>query len=269
MKVKANDIHVNYKMTGKEGAPVVMLSHSLGSSLVMWNPQTEALEPHYRVLRYDIRGHGRSDAPAGAYTLDQLGDDAIGLLDALAIELVHWVGLSLGGMIGQCLALNHADRLQSLVLCDTAAIIPKDTQPMRSERINTARKKGMEALVQSTLERWFTPPYLSQNPPEVELIREHFLATPVAGYTGCSEAILGLNYLERLPEIKIPTMIIVGEEDLGTPVAASEAMHKRISNSRLVVLPSAAHLSNIEQAEAFNSVLLRFLEDCSRGQVRG
>ncbi len=130
MKITANGIQINYQLSGKEDEPVVVLSHSLGSSLAMWDPQMELLEARYKVLRYDIRGHGGSDAPEGAYTLDQLGGDAIGLLDALGIDVAHWVGLSMGGMIGQYLALNYADRLRSLALCDTAAIIPDDAQPV-------------------------------------------------------------------------------------------------------------------------------------------
>ena len=260
MKIKANGIQMNYQLSGKGDDPVVVLGHSLGSSLAMWDPQMEILEARYQVLRYDTRGHGGTDAPEGAYTLDQLGDDAIGLLDALGIDVVHWVGLSMGGMIGQCLALNHADRLRSLALCDTAAIIPDEAQPVWQERMDTARDKGMQALVQETMKRWFTLPYLGKNPGGVELIRKHFLDTPVLGYIGCSEAIRVLNYLENLSDIKIPTLIMVGEDDPGTPVAASEAMHERIPGSRLVVLHSAAHLSNIEQAEAFNSALMGFLQ---------
>jgi 3-oxoadipate enol-lactonase len=261
MKLIANDIQVNYELSGKESAPMVMLSHSLGCSLAMWDPQMEPLESRYRVLRYDTRGHGGTDAPTGAYTLDQLKDDAIGLLDALGIDVVHWVGLSMGGMIGQCLALSHADRLRGLVLCDTAAIMPGDAQPVWQERIDTARKKGMPAIVESTLERWFTPAYLSQNPASVQRIRDQFLATSVAGYIGCTEAIRGLNTLDRLSEIRTPTLIMVGEDDPGTPVAASEAMHERIPGSRLMVLPAAAHLSNVAQPEAFNNALMEFLLD--------
>jgi 3-oxoadipate enol-lactonase len=260
MLIEANGIKMNYELSGREGAPVVILSHSLGSSLIMWNPQLEVLEPHYQVLRYDTRGHGGSSAPSGAYTFDMLGEDALGLLDALDIEKVHFVGLSMGGMIGQCLALNHPERLEKLVLCDTAALLPEEAQPVWQERIELAREKGIEALVGETLERWFTPPFLRQNPTEMKLIQEQFLSTQVDGYIGCSEAIRGLNYLERLSEIKIPTLIMVGEEDPGTPVAAAEAMQQRIAGSALVVLPSAAHLSNVEQAEAFNSALISFLQ---------
>jgi 3-oxoadipate enol-lactonase len=260
MRIEANGIKTNYELSGKGGAAHVMLSHSLGSSLVMWDPQLEVLEPHYQVLRYDTRGHGGSDAPSGAYTLEMLGEDALGLLDALGIDKVHFVGLSMGGMIGQYLALNHANRLEDLVLCDTAAILPEEAQPIWQERIQLAREKGLDALVDETLERWFTPTFLGQNPPEVEPIRQQFLATPMNGYIGCSEAIRGLNYLERLSEIKIPTLIMVGEEDPGTPVAAGEAMQQRIAGSALVVLPSAAHLSNVEQAEAYNTALMNFLQ---------
>jgi 3-oxoadipate enol-lactonase len=259
MKILANDIQINYELTGQEGAPVVMLSHSLASSMVMWYPQLTSLEAHFQVLRYDMRGHGDSDAPDGAYTLELLVEDAVALLDALTIDRVHFVGLSIGGMIGQGLGLNHRDRLISLTLCDTSAIMPDEAQPILLDRIATARENGMADQVEGTLERWFTPQYLQKNPPEVEMIRQQIAATPLAGYIGCSEALRGLNYLERLSAIEIPTLIMVGEDDPGTPVAASEAIHERIAGSQLIILPTARHLSNIEQAEAFNQSMMSFL----------
>ncbi len=259
MRIKANGIWMNYELSGKKSAPVVVLSHSLSCSLLMWNPQIDALNPYFQVLRYDTRGHGASDAPPASYTLELLAEDVIGLLDALGMDRVHFVGLSMGGMIGQSLALNHLDRLKSLALCDTASIVPAEAQPLWQERLDKVRRKGMEALSEETLERWFTPAFLKQNPPMIKLIREQILATPVAGYMGCAEAIRRLNYLDRISGIKAPILIIVGEDDPGTPVAASEAMHKRIANSKLVVLPSARHLSNVEQAEGFNAALLTFL----------
>jgi 3-oxoadipate enol-lactonase len=260
MMIEANGIQINYELTGKEDAPVVMLSHSLAASMVMWNPQLKVLEPHFRVLRYDMRGHGDSEATEGAYSLDLLAADVIALLDTLNIDVKHFVGLSIGGMIGQCLALNYADRFQSLTLCDTSPIIPDEAKPLFQERSEIASTKGMQALVEETLQRWFTPPYLDKNHPEVDLIRSQILATPVMGFIGCSEAIVNLNYLDRLSEITLPTLIIVGEDDPGTPVSASQAIHERISGSKLVVLSSAAHLSNIEQADAFNSALMDFLQ---------
>ncbi len=263
MRIKANEIQMNYELSGKKGAQVVVLSHSLSCSLLMWNPQMDALNPYFQVLRYDIRGHGGSDAPSGAYTLELLAEDVIKLLDALDIDRVHFVGLSLGGMIGQRLAVNDSHRLKSLSLCDTAAMVPAEAQPLWQERMDKARKEGMKALLDQTMERWFTPSFLKQNLKILGLIRKQLLATPVSGYIGCAEAIRRLNYLEQLSKIKMPTLIMVGEEDPGTPVSASEAMQKRISNSKLVILPSARHLSNVEQAEAFNAALLKFLRSLS------
>ncbi len=259
MKINANGIHINYELSGKKDAPVVMLSHSLACSLVMWQPQMAVLKSAFQVLCFDTRGHGDSDAPTGAYSLEQLSADAVGLLDALKIETVHFVGLSMGGMIGQCLALDYSDRLKSLALCDTAAIMPDETQPIWQQRIDAAGETGMAGQVDETLERWFRPEYLDLNPPEVDMIRRQILATPPAGYIGCCEAIRRLQYLERLSQIKLATLIMVGEEDPGTPVAASEAMHAQIESSKLVILPEARHLSNIEQAEAFNTALMDFL----------
>jgi len=261
MLVKANNIQINYELSGRKDGPVVVFSHSLGSSLVMWHPQLEALEPRYRLLRYDTRGHGKSDTPKGPYTLEMMGEDVIALLDALGIGKVHFIGLSMGGMIGQFLAINHPNRLHCLVLCDTSSIFLPEGQPAIQERIDTARSKGMEALTEPTMERWFTQSFLTKNPPGLEIIRKQFLATPVEGYVGCSEAIRKLNYLNRLSGINLPTLIIVGEEDPGTPVSAAEAIHERIRNSKLVIIPSARHLSNVEKPEVFNSALMDFLKD--------
>jgi 3-oxoadipate enol-lactonase len=259
MLIKTNGIGMNYELSGRKGAPVVMLSHSLGSSLIMWDPQRKALEPHFRVLRYDIRGHGKSEAPPGAYTLELLSEDAVALLDLLEIEKVHWVGLSMGGMIGQSVALNYPGRLQSLALCDTAAAIAPEAQPIWQERIDAVREKDVASQLAPTMERWFTPSFLNLNPDMLGVIRKEFLATPARGYLGSMYAIRKLNYLDRLSEIKIPTLIMVGEEDLGTPVSASEVMHQAIPNSKLVIIQSARHLSNIEQPEIFNTNLLTFL----------
>jgi 3-oxoadipate enol-lactonase len=260
MIIEANGINIYYELSGKKNAPVVVLGHSLACSQVMWWPQLELLETHFQVLRYDTRGHGQTDAPPGAYALDQLVADAMGMLDALKLDPVHWVGLSMGGMIGQGVALGHPHRLSSLVLADTAAVIPAEAQPVWQERIDAAVSGGMQAVAESTLERWFTPTYLEQNGPEIERIRQQILATPVAGYVGCSEAIRRLNYLDRLDTVEARTLIMVGADDPGTPVAASEAMHAQIKNSQLVVIPQAAHLSNIEQADVFNDQLMVFLE---------
>ncbi|MFZ0131199.1 MAG: 3-oxoadipate enol-lactonase [Desulfobacterales bacterium] len=261
MKIEANGITIKVVISGNASGPVVLLSHSLSTTLDLWSPQLAAFEPHFRLLRCDTRGHGASDAPDGAYSLEQLADDAVAVMDALAVETVHWVGISMGGMIGQAVALNHPERLQSLVLCDTAAVIPPEAQPLWQQRIEKARAEGMATLAEETLQRWFTPPYLARNPPEVRRIREMIRTTPVEGFVGCSQAIRRLDYIDRLGEIRLPTLIVVGEQDPGTPVANSEAIHRRIAGSRLKIIPSAAHLCNVEQPQAFNRALLEFLPE--------
>ena len=260
MQVKANGISVNYELSGRDGGAVVMMSHSLASSLRMWDAQMSALAERFRVLRYDTRGHGGTDAPAGAYSLDQLGDDAVGLMDALKIERAHWIGLSMGGMIGQNLALRHPGRLRSLVLADTSSRIPAEAQPVWEERIETARKGGMAPLCEPTMQRWFTAPFLARNPPELEETRRIFLATPPDGYTGCAQAIRRLDYLGRLGEIRLPTLVVVGAEDQATPVAASEAIQVGIPGATLEVIPQASHLANVEQPKRFTDAVLGFLQ---------
>jgi 3-oxoadipate enol-lactonase len=182
------------------------------------------------------------------------------LLDALEINKVHWIGLSMGGMIGQAVALNHPDRLKSLVLCDTTAVIPPEAQPIWQERIDAVRGKGIESQMEPTMERYFTQSFLKSNPPMLGTIRKQFLATPAEGYLGCVEAIRRLNFLDRLSKIKIPTLIMVGEDDPGTPISASQAIHQKISNSKLVIIQSARHLPNVEQPDAFNTNLLTLLK---------
>lgn len=165
----------------------------------------------------------------------------------------------MGGMIGQSVALNYPKRLKSLTLCDTGAAIAPEAQPIWQERIDAVREKGVASQLEPTMERWFTPSFLNLNSYMLGVIRKEFLATPAQGYLGCIYAIRKLNYLDRLSAIKNPTLIMVGEDDPGTPVSASEAMHQRIPNSKLVIIKSARHLSNVEQPEIFNTNLLTFL----------
>jgi 3-oxoadipate enol-lactonase len=166
----------------------------------------------------------------------------------------------MGGMIGQSIALNYPKRLKSLALCDTAAAIAPEAQPIWQERIDAVREKGVESQLEPTIERWFTPSFLKLNPYMLGVIRKEFLATPAQGYLGCIYAIRKLNYLDRLSTIAIPTIIMVGEDDPGTPISALEAIHQRIPNSKLVIIKSARHLSNVEQPEVFNTNLITFLK---------
>jgi 3-oxoadipate enol-lactonase len=259
MKLTANGIRINYQLDGPASGAAVTLSHSLATNLSMWDPQARALSSRYRVLRYDTRGHGETDAPAGPYALEQLAEDARALLRALGIARTHFIGLSMGGFIGQLLALTHPDMLQSLVLCDTTSRIPPEARPTWDERIRVAQTQGMEPHVEPTIGRWFTAPFREQRADVVNPVRAIIRGTPPQGYIGCCQAIAALELTDRLGGIRVPTLVIVGEDDPGTPVAASRTIHERIKGSELVILKSASHLSNLEQAEAFNRAITTFL----------
>ena len=259
MKLTVNGINVNYTLEGLANAPVVTLSHSLATDLSMWDPQMKALTARYRVLRYDTRGHGATDAPAGAYSLGQLADDARAMLKALGVARTHWIGLSMGGMIGQALALASPELFLSLSLCDTSSRIPAEMKSAWADRIKTAETQGMEPLVEPTIGRWFTASFREGRKDVVDTVRAMIRATKPQGYAGCCHAIAALDLTDKLPAIKIPTLIVVGEEDQGTPVAASQAIHAKIAGSELQVLKSAAHLANLEQPEAFTAALTSFL----------
>jgi 3-oxoadipate enol-lactonase len=259
MKITANGVSINYTLEGPVSAPVVTLSHSLATNLSMWDPQIPALAPRYRVLRYDTRGHGGTDAPEGPYSLEQLAEDVRALLHALGIARTHFIGLSLGGFIGQILALKYPQMLHGLVLCDTSSRVPPEARPTWDERIKVTRTQGMEPHVEPTIGRWFTAPFWEKRPDVVEPVRAMIRATSPRGYIGCCRAIAALDLTDRLHAITAPTLIIVGEDDPGTPVAASRTIHEKIRGSELVILKSASHLSNMEQPEAFNRAVTTFL----------
>ncbi len=261
MKAKVNGIEMHYEIHGKEGAPWLMLSHSLACSVRMWDEQIATFKDRYRVLAFDTRGHGASTAPAGAYTLELLADDLRALLKHAGIERTHFVGLSMGGMIGQTFALKYPGVLTSLVLADTTSRYPAEAAPLWAERIKTAEERGMQPLVQPTLERWFTEGFRKARPEVVARVGQLILDTPVAGYAGCSHAIPKINLSSRLKEIKCPILVVVGEQDPGTPVAMAREIHDNAPGSKLVIIPNAAHLSNLEQPQAFDRALAEFLAE--------
>ena len=258
MKIKANGIDINYEVEGT--GPWLTMSHSLACDLHMWDPQMKALTGKFKVLRFDTRGHGQSSAPAGDYTLEQLAEDVKGLLDGLGIKQTHWAGLSMGGMIGQAFALKYPGVFQSMVLADTTSRRPPDAEKMWGDRIKTAREQGMGALVESTLARWFTEPYRKAHSDVMERIGKGIRATPVAGFAGCCHAIAKVNYLDRLKEIRCPALVIVGEEDHGTPPEAARLIQRNLPGSELKIIPSAAHLSNVEREQVFNEAMTGFLD---------
>jgi len=267
MKIRVNGIDIHCTIEGD--GPWVTLSHSLACNLSMWDEQARLLAARYRVLRFDTRGHGGSDAPEGPYTLEQLADDAHALLDALGIERTHWVGLSMGGMIGQTFALRHPGRFDSLLLADTTSRRPPDAAQMWGERIRAARAGGMQAVLDSTLARWFTAPFRAARPDVMARIGAGILATPVAGFAGCCEAISRVDLLDRLKEIDCPVLVLVGDQDHGTPPHMARAIHENLPGSELVIVESASHLSNVEQPEAFNRALLDFLAKHTPPAARG
>ena len=256
MKIKANGIDIHYEIAGE--GPWITMSHSLACNLHMWDPQMPVLTRQYKVLRYDTRGHGQSSAPPSEYTLEQLADDVKALLDALNIKQTHWAGLSMGGMIGQTFALKYPGVFRSMVLADTTSRRPPDAARMWAERIQNAQQQGMEALVESTLGRWFTEPYRNAHKDVMARIGNDIRKTPVAGFVGCCQAISKIDVTERLKEIRMPTLIMVGEHDHCTPPEAARAIHENLPGSELKIIASAAHLSNIEQAQAFNDALTAF-----------
>lgn len=257
MKIRTNGVELNYVAEGD--GPWVVMSHSLACNVSMWDEQVALLKRSFRVLRFDTRGHGASDSPAGAYTLDMLSDDLLGLLDGLGIDRTHYVGLSMGGMIGMTFALKHPGRFSSLVLCDTTSRVPPEAGPVWEGRIKSAAEHGMEPLVEATLQRWFTEPFYKSSKATMARVGQMIRSTPVAGYVGCCHAIPKINLTDRLGAIKCPVQVIVGDQDVGTPVAMSQAIHNAIPGSELVIIPSASHLSNLEQPQAFNRALTDFL----------
>ncbi|MDW8469638.1 MAG: 3-oxoadipate enol-lactonase [Burkholderiales bacterium] len=259
MKAKTNGIETYYEIHGREGGEWLVFSHSLACSVRMWDPQIAAFSDRYRILAYDTRGHGASDAPPGPYSLEMLADDLKALLDALGIVRAHFCGLSMGGMIGQTFALKYPGVLRTLVLADTTSRYPPEAAALWAERIRIAETQGMEPLAQPTLERWFTKAFREANPATVEAIRRLILATPVAGYVGCCHAIPKIDLTARLAEIRCPALVIVGAEDPGTPPAMAREIHAHLPGSALVEIPQAAHLANLEQPQAFNRALGEFL----------
>jgi 3-oxoadipate enol-lactonase len=257
MKIKTNGIELNYVVEGN--GPWLVMSHSLACDLSMWDEQAAVLRRNFKVLRFDTRGHGASDAPAGEYTLDMLAYDVHGLLQGLGVERCHWVGLSMGGMIGQTFALKFPGMFQTMVLADTTSRYAPDALPLWQGRIKTAQTQGMEALVEATLGRWFTEPFRKSHPEVTARVSAMIRATPVPGYVGCCAAIPQINVTARLKEVKCPTLVMVGEQDAGTPVALSREIHAALPGSELVIIPSASHLSNLEQPAAFNRALATFL----------
>ena len=257
MKARIGDIDIHYEISGQ--GPWITLSHSLAAHGGMWTPQVEALSAHFTVLNVDTRGHGQTDARPGPYTLEQMADDARGLLAHLGVARTHWLGLSMGGMIGQVMALRHPEVLDRVVLADTTGQGAPNAVQMWDDRAKAARGSGMAALVEPTLARWFTEPFRHREPALMARVGDMIAGTPLEGYAGCCAAIAGVNTLEGLRGLRHPALVLVGDQDQGTPPAMAQRIVVHWPGSRLQVLADAAHLPNLEQAQAFNQAVLDFL----------
>ncbi|MBT3765143.1 MAG: 3-oxoadipate enol-lactonase [Rhodospirillaceae bacterium] len=259
MQVTANGVKLNYEIDGPEGAPWLTFSNSLASDMSMWDAQWDFLKDRYRVLRYDTRGHGGSEAAPAPYTMDLLVDDIIGLWDALGVKKSHFVGLSMGGMYSIGLAIRYRDRLNSIVCCNARADAPAEFSQAWDDRITMVREKGIEALVEPTIERWFTEGFRESDPATIDKIRATIRATSAIGYEGCARALQGLDYLSRMENIQIPALIIAGTQDLGTPPSGMREIAAKLPGSEFLELDPGAHFTCVERSESVNVALEAFL----------
>ncbi|MDE2578500.1 MAG: 3-oxoadipate enol-lactonase [Hyphomicrobiales bacterium] len=254
--VKIGDETFHVVVEGPKDAPALLISNSLGSSVAMWDLQAPALAEHFRVVRYDARGHGESAAPEGPYSIDRLGADALAILDALEIEKAHFMGLSKGGAVGQWLLVNAPERIERAVLANTAAQF--GSADVWNERQRIVREQGLEGMAPAVIDRWFTQDFQNSEPEKVAKIREALLATPQHGYLGSIAALRDLDLREAIRAVKAPVLVIVGKHDPATPPEAGRLIAATIPGAKLVEL-EASHMSAIEAAEDFTAAVLDFL----------
>ena len=247
---------IHAELEGPQSAPVLMLSNSLGTNLHMWDEQAGPLTRHFRLVRYDRRGHGKSGAPKGPYTMERLGRDVLGVLDGLGIQKINWCGLSMGGMVGMWLGANAANRVDKLILSNTSAHFPDPTT--WDTRIKMVRDVGLAGMVDANMERWFTKDFRERAPQTIAKMREMFVATDIEGYIGCGEAIRDMDHRSLLPKITVPTLVIAGRRDPATTLEAGEYIKDHVPGARIAVL-EAAHISNLEQPQAYTDTMLEFL----------
>jgi len=256
--VEVNGVDIAYRFDGPKDGHVLLAANSLMANSSMWDWNVPAFADRYRVLRYDKRGHGSSGVAAGPYSIAQLADDAVGLLDALGIEKAHFMGLSIGGMIGQQLGARYPERIYSLSLCNTASEMPP--RSLWEERFEIARTQGIAGLVDGTIKRWFTAPFIERAPQDVEKVRQMILGTDVNGYMGCGSAVRDMAQSTMLLKIKTPTLVLSGRYDPACTVEQGIVLHRLIEGSQMVILEDAAHLSNIEQTAVFNHTVREFID---------
>lgn len=255
--IQSGNVPINIQIDGSDSAPVLIMSNSLGTNLGMWDPQVPALTKHFRLVRYDRRGHGKSGVPAPPYSMEMLGRDVLAIMDGLGIKKANWCGLSMGGMVGQWLGANALERFEKLMLCNTANYFADKTG--WADRINAVKTGGLAAVAAGVANRWFTPGFIAREPDQVERLRQMVRETPLDGYLGCCEAIRDMDHRDLLPKITAPTLIIAGKHDVATTPADAEFIRAHIPGAKLALL-DAAHISNVEQADNFTAEVLGFLK---------
>jgi 3-oxoadipate enol-lactonase len=254
--INADGCPINAQVDGPEGAPVLMLSNSLGCTLDMWDAQVKPFTRHFRLVRYDRRGHGKSGLPPGPYNMERLARDALAVLDGLGIKKANWCGLSMGGMEGMWLGANAPERFERIVLSNTSSHFPD--RKMWDDRLRFVREKGLGAMVGANMERWFTSGFREREPKTIAWMSEMFVATPVDGYIACGESVRDMDHRALLPKIKVPTLVIAGRHDPATTLQAGEYLRDSIPGVAFTVL-EAAHISNVEQPQPFSNAVLEFL----------
>jgi 3-oxoadipate enol-lactonase len=255
--IQSNGCPIHVEVEGPEDKPVLMLSNSLGTDLHMWDPQVASLTRHFRLVRYDRRGHGKSGVPKGPYNMEMLGRDVLAVLDALKIEKINWCGLSMGGMVGMWLGANAPQRINRLILSNTSAYFAD--KEIWNGRIKTVREKGLASIVGGTMERWFTQGFREREPKKIAWLSEMFLATDPEGYIACGEAVRDMDHREIIKSITAPTLVIAGRHDPATTVEHGEFIRSRIPGASMTVL-DAAHIANVEQAHDYTDAVLGFLQ---------
>jgi 3-oxoadipate enol-lactonase len=258
MQVKANGITINYQIDGAQNARWLIFSNSLATTLAMWDDQARELGKSYRVLRYDQRGHGGTEAPAERYPFDLLIADAVALMDALSIPKAHFAGLSMGAATALGLAQQHPGRLDRVIVCDSGCQSTPASSQQWEERIVVAQKEGIEALVEPTISRWFPPEVVAAKAPHVDKVRAMIRATPVNGFVGCAAALADHNYAAAVATVTQPVLFMVGEKDGVTP-AAMRKLNAALPGSHYVELAGAGHISNMDQPHAFTKAIQDFL----------
>jgi 3-oxoadipate enol-lactonase len=264
LQVLRDGCRLSYSVDGDPRAPALLLSNSLGATQQLWAPQVEGLAAVFRAIRYDTRGHGDSDAPDGEYTIEMLGLDALAILDAAGAAHAHICGLSLGGLTAMWLGVHAPARVDTLVLASTAARI-RDAQ-FWQERIEHVRASGLQPLAEGSMGRWFTERFRAGHPDVVAGYRRMLESCPVGGYASCCAVLRDADLRGEIGGIAAPTLVIAGTHDPVTPLGDADAIRTRIRDARVTVL-DAAHLTNVEQADAFNSRVLAFINE--KGGVHG